>query len=102
MQLPRKHLRLRTQGSVYRLAPRPARDGEDCGDVGCWSRPRVVVRSVSNPRSLAVAPAPLHQLCVTGRVLAVRRRTPRARTVEPLLLVALEHSTRPAFAVPTC
>lgn len=43
-----------SQGSVHLLTRRRPSDGEVCGEVGCWDPPKVVVRSVSNPRGLAV------------------------------------------------
>ena len=42
------------QGDVHTLSRREPREGEVCGRSGCWSEPRLVVRSVSNPAGLAV------------------------------------------------
>ena len=43
-----------SQGSIHALARREPNEGEECGGAGCWEVPRLVVRSLSNPRGVAI------------------------------------------------
>lgn len=63
------------QGSIYTLAPRQASPGEACGAAGCWSAPQLIVRSVSNPRGLAIDAA-------IGTLYVVEQNTLRGYSYE--------------------
>ena len=63
------------QGSVHVLTRRNPNPGETCGGAGCWEAPRLVVRSMSNPRGVAIDAA-------SGTLYVVEQNTLRGYSYE--------------------
>jgi hypothetical protein len=62
------------QGSIFALKRR-APPGSQCGEAGCWGEPRLVVRSMSNPRGLAID-------ATTGTLYVLEQNTLRGFSYE--------------------